>query len=1445
MALRFGLDVGSDTVKAVIVRENNTVSTLGIFRVQGQPVRRVKEVLEQALALREGDQIVCGVTGGGASTIAGLIGVDKIHEPNAIAAAIDKLYPEVRTVIEMGREAQKYILFERDPATGKLLVEDSNLGNKCASGSGSFVDHMAKRLNYDGVEEFAQVALETQSPASLSGRCAVFTESDITHLYQKGTPRNRIAAGVHQAISRNYRSAIARGKEFRDRIAFIGGVSENPAVRKYLAEELGLDGRLFVPEHNRTLGAIGAAMRAQTPISLSEAIEKLEQHLSRPLDYPGCEPITLSESELLWDSEMALDAHGSTLKSADCSLDIPRAALGVDIGSVSTKAALVTMVDGQTIVLASYYRRTDGDPLAAVRDTLSKIKDQIDEKGYRIGKIAAATTGSGRYLTGDYIGADLVRNEITAQASGALAYADDVDTIFEIGGQDSKYIRLDGDVIIDFEMNKACAAGTGAFLEKQAERLGIPLEDFGDTAIKNTRPPDLDWTCTVFSESAMVYYQQNNVPVEDLAAGICLASVKNYLHKNVASREIGAKVAFQGAVAFNKGMVAAYETILGRKIVVPPYPHITGAVGAARLAYIADPEVSTFRGFDHVAETKYEMTSFECKGCSNRCDVNTFQMEDGPKYFYNDRCEKFSAVQKKNLGVGLPDLFAEREEMMMNAYKGARSTQNPTPRTPRVGVPRGLMFSEYYPLYAAFLGELGFEVVPSEPTNKRIVEMGLDTAIGEPCFPFKVAHGHYMDLIEKGVDIIFAPRIISGEQPNPNMRQAQTCPYLQGAPDVISAAVGVTERGIRHISPVLHFKRGVRHLRKVFRRAGAELGCSPRESAAAFEVGLKTLQEFRRKVDARGAEVLANLSADQMAFIVVGRPYTLWDPAVNMDIGKKIQDLGILAIPQDFLPLDVVDISDVWPNAYSRQIQKKLMAARLIRQDPRLRAVVLTYFACGPDSFGNPFFKDEIGEPCYVMQIDEHTADAGVITRIEAFADTAVKSVERQYETIRTTDSEITRLDDRKLWIPYANESSRMLAAVMQAYGIRAEALPRSPDVGLGLARRAISEDVCLPALMTTEDMLYRVNQPDFDPNKEAFFQGNSEGPCRFGMYSMLQRRILDKLGLPEVDIVTLGSISEHGGMGRMFALCAWDAFVTHDLLFKMLLRTRPYETQKGRSEELFEEYLQRLIRLIPEHKRQVESNKIGTLISTKHLGDFEELLRRAQEDFSGIPRSHGDRPLVGVVGEFYVRLHDGANQDILRKLEADGAETWLAPATEFFSYANFIGGVLSGDRLKDGGWSRQELSEWVARAVNVRLAAKAEHVLYHASLPFLKDCEDIGPGEVISEGSKYVNYNFGGEAICSMGKSEDFAKRGLAGIVSVIPFNCMPGNTVTALSQSLRRRHNNIPFLNLDYDGFVDATRDSKITSFMWQVKERFAGQQVSGGEVVARRAESIQAVK
>jgi len=1422
---RLGVDLGSATIKAVVVNDDEIVK-LPLRYTQGRLLQTIKDVFEEVISLGYRDIARCAFTGTGAKKVAGLLGIETVQESTALAAAAGMLYPDTRTILEIGHVYSCYFSLRENPKTARLEIVESTPSSRCAAGTGSFIESMAlSRLNFTDFDHFIAESLAAESPVSLASRCAVFGETDLIHKRQIGIPRDRLAAGINLAVAYNFATSMVKGKPLEDQIILIGGVSENRAVIHFLRQLLDLDDRLWVPAYNRELGAIGAARRAERRLDIDEVRARIDEHLSQPFEYNFYPPIALKTA----DDTSALPRAGDTPALPG---HVALAGLGIDIGSVSTKGAIVTQVDGQFVTLASHYRKTGGDPLTAVRDVVGQLHRQLTEQAIEIERIVAATTGSGRYLTGNFIGTDFIYNEIVAQAGGVLAFDNEIDTVLEIGGQDSKYISLDGGVIVDFEMNKACAAGTGAFLEKQAEQLGVALEDFGDLTLTGQRLPILDGTCTVFAEAAVSLYQANNVPAADLLAAVCRASAKNYLDKTVAGRRIGRKVAFQGAVALNKGMVAAFETLLDQPIVVPPAPHLTGPIGAARLAYLANPETSTFRGFEDIAGMQYQMSSWECTGCSNRCEVNRFIIENGPTYFYGDRCEKYSGNQKKKRGVNLPDLFAEREEKMLAAY------DKPAPAgAPRLGIPRGLMTSEYYPLYRAFFGELGYEVVLSDPTDRRCIEESIRVVRGEPCFPFKVAHGHYLNLLEKGVDIIFAPRVISTEQPNDSLEQSQTCPYLQGAPDVIAAAINLEDRSVRHLAPVLHFKEEWFNIDHALTETAEALGNSFRDAKTALKVAWQTLRDFHAWQKTRGEAALNSLTPDEVAVVVVGRPYTLWDPRVNMDIAKKIRDLGLQAIPQDYLPLDTADITDTWKNSYSRQVQKKLAAARLIRQDVRLRAIVITYFACGQDSFGNPFFKDELGEPCYVMQLDEHTAEAGIITRLEAFLDTAVQTKHQRFETIRSTEAAMKNLTGRRLWIPFTNHASEVLAASFQAYGFDAAVLPPSPDPGLSLARAQIYEDVCLPMLMTTEDMLHRVNQPDFNPRHEAFFQGNSNGPCRFGMYYALQRRIFDRLGCADVEITTLGIRSEHGGLGLMFAVLTWEALVCHDLLEKMMLRVRPYEVELGAAEILFQQYLEALLRLLPAQAQYLEAHKPGVLanLDRRQYLPFEELLQEAQVAFAGLPVRREARPLIGVVGEFYVRLRDQANGDVLRQLESLGAETWLAPMTEFFSYANYIGGVLMGNRLRDSGFTWKKWTERFRRSLNARLAQQTEHTLFAATQPFLLGYDDIGSEEVVANGARYIHPEFGGEAICSMGKAEDFAARGLAGLVSTIPFNCMPGQVVASMSATLRQRHDNIPFITLAYNGFEDPRRDEVIADFMAQVKERERGK-VDAGRMVKK---------
>ncbi|MCL5037509.1 MAG: acyl-CoA dehydratase activase [Chloroflexi bacterium] len=1406
--VRLGIDIGSESLKAVLV-DNDKYDEIGPFHITGKPLPRLLELVEKVLCKSGPDtEALLGITGSCGEFFARMLDVELIPEPQALASAFGALAPDIRQVIEMGAQSQKFLSFTRDEDSGRLMVDDVITGGKCAGGTGSFLSYMQQRLKYDSMEEFTDAAVNSE-PAGISGRCAVFAESDIVHHYQKGTPRDRIASGLHQAAARNFKALVRRGGISGGRIAFIGGVAKNKAAVKHLEKEMGLEpGSIVVPAFARFACSYGAAYRAKDFISLSRLHSIIKENMEAPFEYNRQKPISMSRSKYMESPPPSPDGSSFGLVS-----------LGVDIGSVSTKAALVGMNGSQLEVLAWHYRRTDGNPLEAVKATVGEIKKQVEKKGYKLDRIIAGTTGSGRYLTGYFLGADKVTDEITAQAAGVHTFLKEKDfSVIELGGQDSKFIQIKDGVITDFEMNWACAAGTGALIEKHSRNLDIPVEEFGDYALRAGNPPVFNSTCAVFSEQGLITCQQNNVDADELCAGACLASASNYLIKVVRQRPLSDKVAFQGAVAFNKGMVASFETLLDRPVTVPPYPHLTGAIGVARLALdsaFSSKDSPSFRGFDAVLSTDYVLDTFQCGKCGNECHINRFRFGD-KEFFQGDRCDRYSSRHKKSLGADLPDLFEERDRLLHEFHKAEAPADAPV-----IGIPRGMLYADYFLMFRVFFNELGFRVVDSPPTSQRLIQKGLEKVVAEPCFPVKVLHGHARHLLDSGVDYIFTPSIETGEEIYGGFEDCQTCPYIQGGPDVLASSISENGRSGKFLKPALFMNRGFRHLRRALGKLLKKLGKSQKEVDKALRAALSAHEDFKNKIAGRGKQVLEELG-DKMAFVIIGRPYGIYDPALNMNIVHKIRDEGYLAIPIDLLPLKDIDVSDHWKNVYPVQGQKKLAAARYIAKHKNLHALVLTYFGCGPDAFLDQMFKEELGGHYLTIQIDEHTSDTGVLTRIQAYLNAAKSnnriSIEKE---IRAHDTSLAEVKGKRLWIPYMCEGAKVLAAVMRGQGIDARVLPRSKDPGLDNVRKHIYGDVCLPMLHTTEDMLQRAGSSDFNPEKEAFFQGKSHGPCRFGMYFMLEKMLLDSLH-GKVEICTLGDKNASSGLGTFFTMAAWDSLVSYDILEKMLLRTRPYEKNKGETDELFNRYVDDLAKLAEEHSRLLNGSKMQlAAVLGKHLDKFKEFMSRAQKDFSSIEKTGEDRPVVGLVGEFYVRAHPVSNHDIIRRLESLGCEVRIAPMTEFFGYSNYIGSFHAGEKWLDTG-KLSYLIESKARGWLTGLALRDERAIFETCLPLLSGCEEISPEEVVDLGDRYVTRYFGGEAILSLGKAQDFASGNMDGIVSVGPFNCMPSLIVSAISRELRRMNDNIPFLNVDFDGYEDSARDARIAMFAAQVKER-----------------------
>jgi predicted CoA-substrate-specific enzyme activase len=951
MDVYLGIDIGSVSVKVVVMDEERNILEDNYVRSRGEALIVLEKILKKIIHKYSIKGIA--TTGTGGRIIAKLLGAKFVNEIIAQGKATAYFYPEVRAIIEIGGEDSKLILINKND------IEDFIMNTICAAGTGSFLDQQANRLGLS-IEEFSELALKSTDPPRIAGRCSVFAKSDMIHFQQIATPDYDIVAGLCYAVARNFKSNIK--KTVNRPISFQGGVAANLGMRKAFKDIFGLDNDEFIiPKYFASMGAIGAVLVILEDSKFESrfrGLDKLIKFINRaPIKVKGLEPLSSPKTEKKIENIFILPSGNKKID----------AFLGIDVGSISTNLVVIDKVGR---IISKRYLMTAGRPIEAIRTGLKEIGDEV---GKYVNIRGVGTTGSGRYLTGDFVGADIIRNEITAQAVAALSIDPDVDTIFEIGGQDSKYISLKDGIIVDFEMNKVCAAGTGSFLEEQAERLGISIKDeFGDLALGSKNPLPLGEKCTVFMESNIIHHQQRGASKDELVAGLCYSIVQNYLNRVVGDKKIGDRIFFQGGVAFNRGVVAAFEKILGKKIRVPDNHEVTGAIGAALLSAKLNRENSNFKGFE-LSDKNYYINTFKCGECSNDCEIRMVKVEYEEPLYYGSRCEKYDFTKRRKKRTDIPDLFLERENLLFRSMNHVPISEPPE----LIGIPRILFFHELYPFWQTFFTSLGFKVILSDKTSKDIINSGVEKVLAEPCFPIKVSYGHICNLIKKGVNRIFIPSII-------NIDNSLLCPYVQSFPYVVSSAIDFKD--IQLLKPVINMDFKGKGLKRSIMSFANELKRNKKSIERAIEDGIEAQRKFYNNIKRKGEEILGGVK--NVAVVIVGRPYNGCDQGINLGLPKKLKDLGILSIPIDFLPIEKVDLGMEEELMYWRFGKQILKAATIIRDNPKLVGIYITNFGCGPDSFISTFFKERLkGKPFLQLEIDEHSADAGVLTRIEAFLD--------------------------------------------------------------------------------------------------------------------------------------------------------------------------------------------------------------------------------------------------------------------------------------------------------------------------------------------------------------------------------------------------------------------------------------------------------------------------
>ena len=920
--------------------------------------------------------------------------------------------PDVRTIISMG--GQETALFQINhcaPAQGSGGVWELayfNTNGPCASGTGSFIDQQAQRLatsiysreteiSQDQVDrilkDFINLGKKSSKPANVACRCTVFTKSDMIHLQNRGEKLEDIIYGLHVGNARNYMSSIVANRSLEAPVMFVGGLSLNELQVKVLREYVP---DLMVPPYSTSIGALGVALAA-----LEAKIEKGSSNGVGPLDLSLLNGLALSQKgDVPVAKRLAIKktVFPRTNEIKRHALEkSQKVFLGLDIGSTTTKYALINEAHE---IVGKNYVPTKGKPIEVTQDLFRELLDKMGDKMEIIG---TATTGSGRNVVGDFLNVDLIIDEITAHARGAVEIDPDVDTLFEIGGQDSKYVSIANTHPLDFDMNKVCAAGTGSFLHELANKYGISIvEEFQDIALSSVAPVKLAERCTVFMESDLVSYHQKGVATTDLIAGLCYAIVHNYLNRVVEKRKVGQRVMFLGGPSWNRGVVAAFENVLGRALIVPRHREVLGAYGAAisvheRMRFL-NQEKTSFRGLKNAISDRMEYREKTCRvdpQCHNQCKLKIYDF-DGRKSVWGGECGRYELTRSH--GAKAENFFVLRQEIWETYMAGVYETLPDKPlmrvdNRPTVGMQRALYGHQDAVLWAHFFDRLGYRLVLTPPTNTHLSKTGVEAMSAETCYPVKVSHGHVKELAGKTA-FLFIPSMIDMATPHPK-EKGFFCPMVQGNSYMVRMALDLDISTV--LNPVVHLKYDVETLAlEMAAQLQPKLAVSGHKIRDALYYALGRQQQFHKALFKKGTEILNLHPVGEPLVIVTGRPYNLYDERLNLRLGHNLAKIGVSAVPMDFIDVSSVDLSD-FPSMYWGQGAKILRTAKIVAAHPTYYGLHLTNFACGADSFLEHFYRHIMGDKAYmILERDEHSAVAGVMTRLEAYKNVIDNSIQKQ-----------------------------------------------------------------------------------------------------------------------------------------------------------------------------------------------------------------------------------------------------------------------------------------------------------------------------------------------------------------------------------------------------------------------------------------------------------------
>lgn len=1419
--LSLGICIGASTVSFVKLNETDGIVSLSEKTSvihEGNPKKAISEYFN-SVKLECTSVIVTG------RKFKELVNTISISEPEAVEHSIKflGLNKGEKVIASLGSES--FLVYNLNSNGG---VDNVITGNKCASGTGEFFLQQIGRMDLTVSDTGSLISDE--NPYSVSGRCSVFCKSDCTHALNKGIPKSQVVSGLSKMIADKTIELLSKQK--CKNLILIGGVTKNKGVVNNIKKTYP---DLLIPEEASYFEALGAALfglKNYSEINISELF-KQQSH-----SFATLAPLEKSKNKVIFKNIQ----RGTPVSGDEC-------IIGLDVGSTTTKAVIIRTSDNN--ILASVYLRTNGNPVQAAINCYKELNKNINEN---IKIIGLGTTGSGRNIAALHALTNSVINEIIAHAVAAAFFDKDVDTIFEIGGQDAKYTHLTNGIASDYAMNEACSAGTGSFLEEAAkETLNINFLDIGEIAFKSGAPLNFNDQCAAFISSDIKNASHEGAGREDIVAGLVYSVCMNYVNRVMGNRTVGKKIFMQGGVCYNKAVPFAMANLINKEIIVPPEPGLMGAFGVAlevkNKINLGLTEKENFN-LEELINRDFKFGSeFVCAGgaekCDRKCGIAIIEVE-GKKYPFGGACNKYYNERiNVKADAGKHNYVNIRQDLIFNKYLTAEK-QTLTAANKKIGISKSLLTNTLYPLYYNYFVKLGFDVVLADEAETS----GKDKVQSSFCYPVELAHGFFSNLLKKDVDYIFLPHISQMDSHSEHQHN-RLCVFVQGETyflkstfrDEIENKKYNGNGKIKILSPVIDFTLPEKELMDIFIEIGKDLGISRKKSVEAYNYSFEKFREMQDEFKELGKRALGEIenSPDNFGIVLFGRSYNAFAKEANLNIPHKFASKNITIIPHDFLPNE---IKDSYENMYWYSGHQILSNARFVKNHKKLFGVYITNFSCGPDSFILSYFRKIMGsKPSLTLELDSHSADVGIDTRIEAALDiiknyialsrnkkVSDKTQDLHPLKIITEENKISIIDSNNKKIGITSDevevlipsmghfSSDAFAAVFRSLGINCKPLEVPTFETLKHGRGLTTCKECLPFILTTGSLTQYLENHYSRNKKTLFFMPKGYGPCRQGQYYILLKDIINNLKIENVGVLTMDDESSFDDFGNEFFIKQWIALVIADVVHDIESVINALAIDKEQSLEL----------LNREWKKIVEALENG------NQEKIFRCIENSSRMLSGInlKSSLDDAKVISLIGEIYVRREEFSRGDLMKSLTEKGFIVKTAPITEYVYYSNYLlkKEILNGMSFKD-----RTLLHLKDRYQRI-LEKKIKKIFAKTGLVKF---ELIDIDKTMEIGERFISSKLIGEGILTTGLAMREILDDACGVISIGPFNCIPSRlseailkkemTIEGKYRSLGIGKNgypeeikNLPFLYVETDGnSFPQIIQSKIEIFMMQAEK------------------------